>query len=102
MLEIRLQTVLSSYVAVGIMEYWALSMDLFDAKVTSTVKEWSKDFHSNANSDSNSTRDELLEWATQSPRIRRLLAPDILIYDYAVSVFKIQTAETLGYVWPAK
>lgn len=80
------------------MEHWDLSMQLFDAKVQSPVRDWQAMTMANAGSGSGS-RDELGQWARKSPEIHKILAPDMLIYSFAVSVFKMQTMETLGTIW---
>ncbi|CAM9902494.1 unnamed protein product, partial [Scytosiphon promiscuus] len=36
----KVQDILSTYTAVGIMEHWELSMELFNARVKSFVKDW--------------------------------------------------------------
>lgn len=45
--SINEQAILATYTAVGILEYWDLSMQLFDARVTSPVWDWQNMEHSN-------------------------------------------------------
>lgn len=92
------QAILGSYTAVGILEHWDLSMQLFDARVRSPVRDWQNIQKSNPGQLSG-LRDEVYQWAHMSPEIHRIMATDMLLYDYAMSVFKLQTAATLGTVW---
>ena len=93
------QAIMGSYEAIGILEHWELSMQLFDAKVRSPVKDWQNIQISNSGKKSE-LRDSVHKWAHMSPEIHSILATDMLLYDYAFSVFKMQTTETLGTVWP--
>lgn len=92
------QGILGTYVAVGILEYWDLSMELFDAKVKSPVRDWKVITKSNPGQQSD-LRNDIYRWAHMSPEIHRVMATDILLYNYAVSVFKLQTTFTLGTIW---
>lgn len=92
------QSILGTYTAVGILEHWDLSMQLFDARVRSPVRDWVNISKSNPGKLS-PVRDEVTRWAHLSPEIHRVLATDMLLYDYAMSVFKLQTSATLGTVW---
>lgn len=98
-LAVVIQAIIGSYQAIGILEHWELSMQLFDAKVRSPVSDWQIIQISNSGKKSE-LRDAVHKWAHMSPEIHSILATDMLLYDYAFSVFKIQTAETLGTVWP--
>lgn len=93
-----LQNILGSYTAVGILEHWDLSMQLFDAKVKSPVTNWQDITKSNPGTMSES-RAELYRWAHMSPAIHSVLTTDMLLYSYALSVFKVQTTASLGTVW---
>lgn len=84
--------------AVGILEHWDLSMQLFDARVKSPVRDWQNIQKSNPGQLSG-IRDEVYQWAHLSPEIHRAMSTDMLLYDYAVSVFKLQTKATLGTQW---
>lgn len=92
------QAILGSYTAVGILEHWDLSMQLFDARVKSPVRDWQHISKSNPGQLSG-LRDEVSKWAHMSPEIHRTMATDMLLYDYALSVFKLQTSASLGTVW---
>ncbi|CAB1096178.1 unnamed protein product [Ectocarpus sp. CCAP 1310/34] len=80
------------------MEHWDLSMQLFNARVRSPVREWNSTLHSNAGLQSG-VRHEVLQWAHNSPAVHRLVAADMLLYTFALSVFKHQTTEALGTNW---
>lgn len=84
--------------AVGITEHWELSMQLFDAVVESPVRKWDAELLRNPGQTS-SKRDEVLQWAYQSPEIRLALAGDLVLYDIALDIFKGQTNRVLGSVW---
>lgn len=73
-------------------------MDLFNARVKSPVQDWRTEKVSNPGKVSE-TRYRILAWAMNSPEIHRALATDMLLYDYAVAMFKCHTSETLGTVW---
>eukprot|EP00904_Undaria_pinnatifida_P009827 jgi/Undpi1/5975/HiC_scaffold_2.g01249.m1 len=84
--------------AVGIFEHFELSMELFDATVVSPVRQWDAGTQSNPGKQSD-VRQRLLDWAHLNTELRRYLAPDLMIYDLAVAVFKQQTAAALGTEW---
>lgn len=90
---------ISSYVAVGIFEEFELSMQLFNATVNSSVRNWDAGMWLN-HGEHSFGRDALLQWAYVSPEINIALAADIMLYDFAVEVFKRQTREVLGKEWP--
>lgn len=90
-----LQELLSTYTAVGIMEEWDLSMRLFDATVKSPVRSWNSSGIVNAGPES-PQRQDLLEWAYSSPEVHNVLATDLLLYEFAVGIFRKQIKETLG------
>lgn len=90
--------IMVTYTAVGILEEWDTTMELFNAKVKSSVRDWRTEQVSNPGKGSD-VRDHLLSWAMQSPEIHRAMATDMLLYDYALAVFKQQTSEVLGKVW---
>ncbi|CBN74365.1 expressed unknown protein [Ectocarpus siliculosus] len=92
------EDVLLSYTAVGIFEEWELSMELFDAVISSPVQQWGGEEAVNPGPKS-SEREMLLRWAHSSPEIRQAVGGDLLLYDLALSIFKRQTAEALGTVW---
>eukprot|EP00752_Nemacystus_decipiens_P003296 g3050.t1 len=94
----QVEAILGSYTAVGILEHWDLSMQLFDARVRSPVRDWQNIKKSNPGRLSG-LRDEVYQWAQLNPDIHRIMATDMLLYDYALSVFKLQTVTTLGTVW---
>lgn len=89
---------MSTYTAVGITEEWNLTMDLFNARVKSPVREWREQELYNAGATSE-VREQLLAWAQHSPEIQTALAADLLLYDFSLSLFKQQTTESLGTVW---
>ncbi|CAB1106377.1 unnamed protein product [Ectocarpus sp. CCAP 1310/34] len=97
-INISYQDILAGYTAVGIVEYWDLSMQLFNARVRSPVREWNSTLHINAGKPSG-LRAEVLQWAHDSPAIHRQLGTDMLLYSFALSIFKDQTTETLGTNW---
>lgn len=90
--------ILANYTAVGILEHWDLSMQLFDARVRSPVRHWNATVQSNPGKLSG-LRDDVHSWARTSSDIHRVIGADILVYSFAVFVFKQQTAETLGTRW---
>lgn len=92
------QATLKTYAAIGLMEEWDLSMELFDANVRSSVQRWNTSHHANMGHQSDK-RNELLRWAHESPGIQRAIAGDMLLYEMARSVFKRQTRESLGKSW---
>lgn len=87
--------ILKSYTAVGIYEEWDVSMKLFDAKVPSSVRKWDADTMLNRGAQS-SARNALLQWAYTSPDINIALATDLILYDFALSLFNYQVKNTLG------
>lgn len=92
------QGILSSYTAVGIFEEWALSMKLFNATVTSPVRNWDATVVLNGGIMPEG-RAELLEWALLSPEINAVLAADLTLYHFAVLLFRHQTSTILGKEW---
>lgn len=94
----KVEEILLSYNALGIFEYWDLSMQLFDAKVRSPVEKWDASITHNPGV-RNEAREELLVWAGGSPEMHSLLAADLHIYNFSVAVFKSQTAAALGTAW---
>eukprot|EP00903_Cladosiphon_okamuranus_P022162 g20381.t1 len=93
------EDILSTYVAVGIMEHFDLSMELFNARVTSDVQDWTIHKQSVNAGKTNELREDVLAWAKTSPELHRVIEADILLYNYAVDLFKRQTAESLGTNW---
>ena len=73
-------------------------MKLYNAKVTSPVRDWDAGLMINPGKQS-PAREELLNWAHASPELHNALAADILLYDYAVSLFRQQTRVALGTEW---
>ncbi|CAM9248505.1 unnamed protein product [Ectocarpus sp. 4 AP-2014] len=94
----QVQDILGGYTAVGIMEHWDLSMQLFNARVRSPVREWNV-FKQRNPGIMSGLRDEVLEWAHESPAIHRVLGTDMLLYSFALSIFKQQTTASLGTNW---
>ena len=82
----------------GIFEHFELSMELFDATLKTPVAHWTANKISNPGRQS-PVREELLEWAHLNTELRRFLAPDLMLYDLAVSVFQQQTSAALGTKW---
>lgn len=87
--------ILSTYVAVGIYEEWSLSMQLFDAKVPTSVRKWDSGMKLN-NGPHSPERETLLQWAYESPDILQVLAADLMLYDVASSLFRDQVHAALG------
>ncbi|CAM9280646.1 unnamed protein product [Ectocarpus sp. 12 AP-2014] len=94
----QVEDILARYAAVGIMEHWELSMELFNARVRSPVREWNRFKQKNPGAQSG-FRDQVLQWAHGNPAIHRVLGADMLLYSFALSIFKQQTAEALGTNW---
>ncbi|CAM9839575.1 unnamed protein product [Scytosiphon promiscuus] len=94
----QVQQVMASYVAVGVMEYWDLSMQLFNARVRSPVPDWNQFRLANSGKTSG-LRDEVLQWAHMSADIHQAIGADILLYTYALAIFRQQTAQSLGTDW---
>ncbi|CAM9148414.1 unnamed protein product [Hapterophycus canaliculatus] len=94
----HVQEVMASYVAVGIMEHWDLTMKLFNARVRSPVPDWNQFRLANPGKASG-LRDEVLQWAHMSADIHQAIGADILLYTYAMSIFKQQTMHSLGTDW---
>lgn len=94
----RPQDILLTYKAVGIFEEWALSMQLFDARVRSPVEKWDANLATNPGVQS-PAREALTQWAHDSPDVHGLLSADIHMYRFATEIFKRQTAASLGVVW---
>lgn len=92
------QNIISGYAAIGIMEHWDLSMQLFNARVRSPVRDWNVFKQANPGKMSG-LRDEVLKWAHTSPEIHRAIGTDMLLYSYSLAVFKRQTREVLGTEW---
>lgn len=89
---------MSSYVAMGIMEHWDLTMQLFNARVRSPVPDWNQ-FRLVNSGKSSGLREEVLQWAYMSVDIHRAVEADILLYSYALAIFRQQTAQSLGTDW---
>lgn len=64
------QNILGTYTAIGIVEYWDTSMHLFNARVKSSVVNWSSTQVHNRGQTS-SVRQETLQWARSSPEIEK-------------------------------
>lgn len=71
---------MTTYKAVGIFEEWELSMQLFNATVKSSVRDWDGNTSLN-HGVADFGREALLQWAYVSPDIHVELATDILLYD---------------------
>ena len=69
-------------------------MRLFDEKVKSPVRKWAGDMVSNVGYQSEE-RQELLAWARTNVDLHNTLAADLLLYDYALALFKNQTRAAL-------
>lgn len=90
---------MSTYTAIGLTEYWSLSMELFDATVKSPVQRWS-DYSDKVNEGTQSERRlALQEWALNSPETRKMFEGDLILYEHALSLFRAQTHNSLGTVW---
>lgn len=79
------------------MEEWDLTMDLFNARVKGPVRDWREQKQTNAGVNSE-VRDKISAWAHRSPEIHKTMATDLLLYDFALAMFKKQTAESLSIV----
>lgn len=75
-----------------------MSMELFNATVKSSVRNWDAALLLNGGI-MPERRAELLEWAYLSPEINVALAADMMLYDYALSLFRHQTSVVLGKEW---
>lgn len=73
-------------------------MQLFNARVKSPVRDWNMTVLINAGAHSG-IRDEVLQWAHDSPAIHRVVATDMLLYSFALSIFRHQTTVALGTNW---
>lgn len=73
-------------------------MQLFNATITSSTRSWDHRIRHNPGP-ATKERQELLDWAMVSPDVHRLLAADMLLYDFAVMIFQAQTTEVLGISW---
>lgn len=73
-------------------------MKLFDAVIQSPVKWWDPKMMHNPGHLS-PARDEVLRWAHTSSEIRAILSADLMLYEFALGVFKRQTSHHLGTVW---
>lgn len=73
-------------------------MRLFNARVTTPLHDWDADVAINPGTRS-VARKNLLAWAHSNPDLHNLLAADMLLYDYALALFRQQTAESLGVEW---
>lgn len=89
---------LASYQAVGIFEEWNLSMQLFNATVQSSVRSWDNTLALNQGLMTADKR-ALLDWAYLSPEVNAALRADILLYEFALAIFKHQTTVALGVSW---
>ena len=89
---------LSTYKTVGIFEEWELSMQLFNATVKSSVRDWDSKLSLNHGVEPEE-RAELLEWAYLSPEINTAVAADMMLYAYSLSLFRHQTSIVLGKEW---
>ena len=92
------QGILSKYNAVGIFEEWDLSMQLFNATVKSSVRDWDAAMLLNGGIMPEGRMD-LLNWTYLSPEINVALAADMMLYDYALSLLRHQTSTILGKQW---
>lgn len=73
-------------------------MQLFDATVTGPVSQWDAEKAVNIGLRT-PEREALLDWAHISPDLCALLAPDLLLYQFALLNFRQQTRDVLGKVW---
>ena len=69
-------------------------MRLFNANVKSPVRDWDANLVANQGARS-AAREELLDWAYTNVELHHTLAADILLYDYALALFRVQTAAAL-------
>eukprot|EP00903_Cladosiphon_okamuranus_P008180 g7879.t1 len=93
--------ILRSYTAVGILEHWDLTMELFNARVKSPVRDWkaTPEPLNRVHEVYSDFQQKIHEWARTSPDVHAVLATDLVLYDFALDVFKQQTAESLGTKW---
>lgn len=86
-----------AYTAVGILEQWDASMQLFQSSLKLPNMNWRGAFGNTGKTKVNlhfhDAEQETLRRAWHDPGVRELLWLDILLYDHAVSVFKKQAAE---------
>lgn len=73
-------------------------MRLFNAKVTTPVRDWNDKLAVNSGIKSEA-RERLLAWARTNVELQNLLAADRLLYDHGVALFRQQTTEALGTEW---
>lgn len=73
-------------------------MRLFNAKVTTPVRDWDAQVAINSGTRSEA-RKGLLAWARTSADLHNILAADMLLYDYALALFRQQTTDALGVEW---
>lgn len=73
-------------------------MELFNATVKTPLREWNPELVLNPGPQS-AERNDLLEWARASPEIRWAMKTDMIIYDFAMEIFRNQTHEFLGTDW---
>lgn len=85
----------NNYAAVGILEQWNPSMQLFQAALKLPNLDWVDSFRKqgSARANADSAFKQTLFEAWDDPRIRDVLWLDILLYDHAVSVFNRQVEE---------
>lgn len=77
---------------------WEMSMELFNAKVKTPVRQWHASVAANQ-APKSPERQALLEWAYESPELKTWLAADMQLYEHAVAVFRQQTSATLNVRW---
>eukprot|EP00904_Undaria_pinnatifida_P005222 jgi/Undpi1/182/HiC_scaffold_1.g00179.m1 len=94
----KIEEIMLTYTAVGLMSEWELSMQLFDATIKSPVRKWNHHEAHNPGVES-PEREALLKWAHVDPELRSILAADLLLYSFGVLIFKHQTTAALGTVW---
>lgn len=88
--------ILESYAAVGIMEHFDESMKLYDAALGLPGMEWEKrntKVYNTVRKPVASYQDELLNIALTDPRIREYMWLDLVLYDYAKSLFEKSLVE---------
>ena len=97
------QEILSTrYAAVGIIEEWDNSMELFNRVLNLRRFDWVKEFQKSGKRNSGGSQFETaseraLKAAWHSPELKKFIWLDILLYDHALSVHRSQVAD-LGIV----
>lgn len=93
------QDILSKrYAAVGILEEWQTTMELFDATLGIEGFEWVRQFQTTGKTNDGkfvTAEHRALKEAWMSSELKSFIWLDILLYDHAVAVHKMQVAQYL-------